>query len=86
MTLKTFKLVDGKLWCEKHLPKPTATSIADSVSIVSAKNTPKKANEGRTIILGTGEKPSVGADSFSVSHALGISDKKEAVEELLFYI
>ncbi|TPX35366.1 hypothetical protein SmJEL517_g02220 [Synchytrium microbalum] len=76
LSLKTFKAAEGQVWCEKHLPKPKATAIADSVSVMHAMHAPKKVTEGlHTIKVGTGEVPSYGLDTVSNQHALNAPKK-----------
>lgn len=81
LTLKTFKVVEGSLYCEKHLPKPKATAVTDSVQMQTAINAPKKSTEGLAkTIVGTGEVPNVGIDSVLNAHAL--SAPKKPVENI----
>ncbi|KAJ3044545.1 hypothetical protein HDV00_001974 [Rhizophlyctis rosea] len=71
LNLKTFKVVNEAIWCDKHAPKPKATAIADSVSIVHAMHAPKKVAEGlQKVQVGTGETPTYGLDTVSAQHAL----------------
>ncbi|KAJ3047929.1 hypothetical protein HK097_011033 [Rhizophlyctis rosea] len=71
LNLKTFKVENNQIWCEKHLPKPKHTAVADSVSIVHAMHAPKKVAEGlHKAQVGTGETPSYGLDTIQAQHAL----------------
>jgi len=77
LNLKTFKVVNNDIWCEKHLPKPKATSVADSVSVVHAMHAPKKTSEGlHKAQVGTGETPTYGLDTISTQHALAAPKKQ----------
>ncbi|KAJ3286785.1 hypothetical protein HK104_008872 [Borealophlyctis nickersoniae] len=76
LTLKTFKVVNNQIWCEKHVPKPKATAVADSVSVMHAMHAPKKAAEGlHKAQVGTGETPTYGLDNMSTQHALNTPKK-----------
>jgi len=71
VNLKNFKGVEGKIYCATHTPKPTATSVTDSIAVKQALNAPKKTAEGlSTVQKGTGEKPKVGLDTISTQQAL----------------
>ena len=69
LTLKTLNVVDGALYCIKHVPKQKVISVADSLSVTHALNAPKKADESRRLVNGSGEKINVGLDSISLQHA-----------------
>eukprot|EP00842_Homolaphlyctis_polyrhiza_P000716 jgi/Hompol1/1645/HPOL_001500-RA len=81
LNLKNFKAHEGAIFCEKHVPMPTHTQVADSVAVVHALHAPKKAAEGlHKAQLGTGETPSYGLDTISVQHAL--TAPKKVMENL----
>jgi len=46
LDLRTVYAHDGKIYCQKHVPKPKATTIADDVMMQHAKAAPAKASEG----------------------------------------
>ncbi|KAI8998012.1 hypothetical protein BC832DRAFT_566644 [Gaertneriomyces semiglobifer] len=76
LNLKSFQAVNGSVWCDKHVPKPTATAVADSVSVLHALNAPKKASENlKKAQVGTGETPNIGLDTISNQHALNAPRK-----------
>ncbi|KAI9201845.1 uncharacterized protein BJ171DRAFT_461933 [Polychytrium aggregatum] len=76
LNLKNFKAANGAVWCEKHLPKPKATTVSDSVSVMHALHAPKKTTEGlHKTQVGTGEAPSFGLDTISTQHALAAPKK-----------
>ncbi|RKO95148.1 hypothetical protein CAUPRSCDRAFT_9347 [Caulochytrium protostelioides] len=81
LNLKSFKAADAHVWCEKHLPKPKATAVADSVSTVHALMSPKKTTEGlHKTHVGVGDAVSLGPDSVAVLHAT--SAPRKSVENL----
>ncbi|RKO97923.1 hypothetical protein CXG81DRAFT_15942 [Caulochytrium protostelioides] len=70
LTLKSFKVAESQVWCEKHLPKPKATAVADTLATVHALRAPKKTAEGlHKTHVGIGEAVSLGVDSVLVQHA-----------------
>ncbi|KAJ3340658.1 hypothetical protein HDU93_006515 [Gonapodya sp. JEL0774] len=78
----TEKAHEGAVYCEKHLPKPRATAVADSVATVHATTAPKKAAEGLAkTVVGTGD-PGKGMtlDSVSLKHA--VNAPKKSMENL----
>lgn len=75
LNLKTFLLVNEALWCKQHAPKPQQTVIADSMSVVAALHAPKKDVGHSSIVVGTGEKPSVGLDSIALQSGLNAPKK-----------
>eukprot|EP01099_Mayorella_cantabrigiensis_P008343 TRINITY_DN7844_c0_g1_i1.p1 TRINITY_DN7844_c0_g1~~TRINITY_DN7844_c0_g1_i1.p1 ORF type:complete len:159 (+),score=42.56 TRINITY_DN7844_c0_g1_i1:121-597(+) len=76
LNLNNFKGHEGKVYCAMHVPKPKATSVADSVATKNALAAPKKTAEGLGVAQkGTGEKPSVGLDSVSTQSALNAPKK-----------
>jgi len=46
LDLRTVYAHDGKIYCQKHVPKPKATTIADDVMMQHVKAAPAKASEG----------------------------------------
>jgi len=66
LSLKNFKGYEGKIYCFPHTPKPSATTVTDSVAMKNALNAPRKTSEGLgTVQKGVGGKPAVavfGAD------------------------
>ncbi|KXS18935.1 hypothetical protein M427DRAFT_95618, partial [Gonapodya prolifera JEL478] len=85
LSLKTFKAHEGAVYCDKHVPKPRATAVADSVATVHATSAPKKTAEGLAkTVVGTGEPGKVTLDSVSVQHAVNAPKKPiEALGELV---
>ncbi|KAJ3279439.1 hypothetical protein HK104_001467 [Borealophlyctis nickersoniae] len=71
LPLKTCKVVNNQIWCEKHVPNPKAIAVADSVSVMHARHTPKKAAEGLHKARMT---PAYRLDNFSTQHALNTPD------------
>jgi LIM domain-containing protein len=60
LNLKNFKGYEGKVYCFTHTPKPSATTVTDSVAIKTALAAPKKTSEGLgTVQKGIGGKPSL---------------------------
>jgi len=60
LNLKNFKGYEGKIYCFTHTPKPSATTVTDSVAIKTALAAPKKTSEGLgTVLKGVGGKPSI---------------------------
>lgn len=82
LNLKTVFIVNEKIYCKAHAPKPSHTEVADSVSVAHATHVPKKSMEGlNSIVVGTGEKPNIGYDSMSNQH--GVSAPKKNAEGLV---
>jgi len=76
LNLNNFKGHEGKVYCAQHVPKPKATSVADSVATKNALAAPKKTSEGLGHAQkGTGEKPNVGLDTVSTQSALNAPKK-----------
>jgi len=60
LNLKNFKGYEGKIYCFTHTPKPSATTVTDSVALKNALAAPKKSAEGLgTVQKGTGGKPNI---------------------------
>jgi len=59
LTLANHKAFEGKIFCAKHLPKPKATTVADSVMTQHALNAPKKAKEGLATVHKAREKSTI---------------------------
>ena len=70
LTLKTLKTANGEIYCMKHVPKATATSVSDSVSVMHALHAPKKASEGlkKTQVDPSGQVPKYGLNSVNLQH------------------
>jgi len=62
LSLKNFKGYEGVIYCFTHTPKPSATTVTDSVAMKNALNAPRKTSEGLgTVQKGMGGKPTVTA-------------------------
>lgn len=60
LNLKNFKGYQGKIYCAVHTPKPSATTVTDSVAIKQALAAPKKTSEGLgNVQKGGGGKPQI---------------------------
>ncbi|KAJ3417482.1 hypothetical protein HDV05_003346 [Chytridiales sp. JEL 0842] len=67
LSLKTFKVHENKLYCDKHVPKHKATQIADSLQLVADLNAPRQQSEGLfRNNFGNFEKPIQIADSLQL--------------------
>ena len=92
--MKNFKGYEGKIYCFTHTPKPSATTVTDSVALKTALNAPKKTSEGLgTVQKGSGGKPQIavfgsddltasgGGSSASVTQSSHTDYSSEQVEE-----
>eukprot|EP00007_Cunea_sp_BSH-02190019_P005601 CAMPEP_0174234792 /NCGR_PEP_ID=MMETSP0417-20130205/4440_1 /TAXON_ID=242541 /ORGANISM="Mayorella sp, Strain BSH-02190019" /LENGTH=217 /DNA_ID=CAMNT_0015313205 /DNA_START=156 /DNA_END=809 /DNA_ORIENTATION=+ len=72
LTLKTFKgTLDGKVWCEKCVPKPKATQTADRHDLNTIREAPKIATVNENVrgeLAGT--KSLEGTDSMGIGKAV----------------
>eukprot|EP01090_Pellita_catalonica_P016942 TRINITY_DN500_c0_g1_i1.p1 TRINITY_DN500_c0_g1~~TRINITY_DN500_c0_g1_i1.p1 ORF type:complete len:261 (-),score=47.72 TRINITY_DN500_c0_g1_i1:6-788(-) len=69
LNLNTFKKdpISGEIFCAKHLPKPKATQVADSLLTKQATSAPKTGVVGG---YSKGDKYTITADSFAMKNAL----------------
>ena len=71
LSLKSLKTCNGKLWCEKHLPKPKHVNVADRLDIQYAKLAPHRVAEGLGHVQkGTGESPTISLESLTEKHQM----------------
>ena len=70
LTIKNFQVMDGDVFCNLHVPKARASSVADTIAIRQATSAPKRVAEGLgNVQKGTGEKPNVSADTIAIRQA-----------------
>merc|ERR1711976_421252 len=80
LNLKNFKGLEGKIYCNVHVPVSRSSTSADSVAVKTAVNAPKKKAEALgQVQKGTGDKANVGLDAMGVQGALNAPKKKQKV-------
>eukprot|EP01105_Mastigella_eilhardi_P007291 TRINITY_DN18790_c0_g1_i1.p2 TRINITY_DN18790_c0_g1~~TRINITY_DN18790_c0_g1_i1.p2 ORF type:complete len:143 (+),score=55.01 TRINITY_DN18790_c0_g1_i1:68-496(+) len=83
LTLKNYKGLDGKIYCNTHIPKAKATQVTDSVDMKHALTAPKKESEALgTVQKGVGGKPQIAVFGADGSNApAGEQPTEEPAEE-----
>ncbi|KAI9028592.1 hypothetical protein DFJ74DRAFT_659400 [Hyaloraphidium curvatum] len=79
LNLKNYVAASGDVYCKPHVPMPSATVVADPLSVVAAVNAPKRAAEGlKKTSLATGEAIGITLGALDIQTAL-LSPKPQLV-------
>eukprot|EP00122_Pirum_gemmata_P000298 Pgem_evm1s261 len=70
LALGSHRIHEQQVYCAKHVPKPKATAVTDSISIKTALNAPKRVSEGLNKTVVSNESGTAVTDSVSMKTAL----------------